>query len=83
MTHSKPVHASSWIESIAFESGVLEIKCQDGRMMQYRSGGSELPMNEEVYKRFLAADSPGKFFNSHIKKIFPGGSVDVPPETTE
>lgn len=72
MTHIKPVNASSWIESIAFEDGVLEIKCQNGRVLRYGSGGPELPMTREVYERFLAADSPGKFFNAHIKKVFPG-----------
>lgn len=83
MKHSKPLNASSWIESIAFEDGVLEIKCQNGRVLQYRSGGPELPMNEEVYERFLMADSPGKFYNSHVKKVFPGGAVEAPSETTE
>lgn len=83
MKHSKPTNESSWIESIGFDGGVLEIKCSNGRVLQYRSGGIELPMNKDVFERFLAADSPGKFYNAHIKKVFPGGSVEAPSEKPE
>jgi len=75
MKHVKPLHESSWIESVGFDGTTLEILCKNGRLLEYTQSEPEVPLNREVFDAFLTAESPGGFYNRHIKKLFRPGRV--------
>jgi hypothetical protein len=45
-------------------SEVLEVRFHDGRVYQYH------PVPMEVWERFLAAPSKGRFFNAEVRRRF-------------
>jgi hypothetical protein len=51
---------SSVVRSVGF-SRVVEIEFESGRVYQY------IDVPEEIYQGMLAAESKGKYFNSHIR----------------
>jgi hypothetical protein len=63
----KPL-TSKTIVSAGFdaEAGVLEIEFRKGEIYEYRGGVSEF-----LFRRLLAAPSPGKFFHDEIEGKFP------------
>jgi hypothetical protein len=54
---------SSVVRSVGF-SRVIEIEFESGRVYQY------IDVPEDVYQGMLAAESKGKYFNSHIRGKF-------------
>ena len=79
MKHEEPKNASSWIKAIGFENGTIEILCHSGKIMRYHGDGPDLPLTKDDYDRFLESDSPGKFYNTHIKKVYPGETIEPDP----
>lgn len=59
--------ASSNIHSVGYDSDKrkLEVKFRSKSIYQY----DDVP--EKVYRRFLSAESKGKFLNKHIKNKYP------------
>ena len=81
MNHQKPAKESSWIETIGFEDGVIEIHCKNGKVMRYQSGSPEVPvLTEADHEAFLEAESPGRFYNAKLKGIYQGGTVNPDAE---
>ena len=66
----KRVNASN-IRSIGYDAGkqLLEIEFTNGSIVQY-SG-----VSPEVHRRFLAAPSPGSFFQDQIEESFPSKRI--------
>ncbi len=58
--------ASSNISSVGFnkDTKTLEVEFYSGGIYQY----SDVP--ETVYSKFIRAESVGKFFHIHIKKVY-------------
>ncbi len=58
---------STDLHSIGYDtaSNVLEAEFLSGKVCQY----TDLP--EHVYKDLMAAQSHGKFFNAHIRYVYP------------
>lgn len=59
----QPVTGSSNIKAVGFENGTLHVEFQNGATYEYRN------VSEELYQRFLAAPSLGKFLNQHIRPL--------------
>lgn len=61
----EPVVSTS-IVSVGFDADIetLEIEFISGSVYRYRN------VEEDVYERFLAAPSKGRFFNEHIKDAY-------------
>ena len=55
---------SSMFTSVGFEENVLEVEYAGGRVYQ----ASGIP--EALYNAFVTADSPGKFFNQHLRNKY-------------
>lgn len=67
MAERKPLK-SNMIVSAGFdaEARVLEIEFRGSEIYEYRGGVSEF-----LFRRLLAASSPGKFFHDEIEGKFP------------
>lgn len=56
---------SSFVRSIAYENGVLEVALASGRTFRYNG------ITPEVFAEMQQAESVGKFYNSRIKNSYP------------
>lgn len=60
---------SSAIKSVGYEGGILEVEMSNGGLYQYE----DFP--EDKYRELLAAESPGRYFQSQIRPAFAGQRV--------
>jgi lysyl-tRNA synthetase class 2 len=64
--------ASSNLESVGYENGILEIRFKHGGTYQY------LNVPEYLYQGLMSAASKGTYFDQHIKKAgFPCRKVSL------
>ena len=63
-----PVTSSNLV-SLGWEEGVLEVEFRRGIVYRYEG------VPEEVYRKLLFAESPGKEFESEVKRQFDGVRV--------
>lgn len=59
--------ASSDLQSVGYEDGVLYIAFRKGGTYWYRG------VPEAVYRALLSAPSHGQYFHAHIKGVYPYG----------
>lgn len=55
---------SSNIDSVGYENGTLEIAFNSGSVYQYMN------VPEKIYQALMSADSKGRYFYRHIRKIY-------------
>ena len=62
----RPV-ASTLIRAVGYDlaSSILEVELVGGRVYQY----FDVPLS--IYSEFMAAESPGGYFNDFIKDLYP------------
>ena len=59
-----PVQSSNLL-SVAYQSGVLEIRFRSGRLYRYFN------VPEAVFQELLHAPSKGRYFHRHIRNVYP------------
>lgn len=67
--------ASSMLASAGYENGVIEVTFKNGKTYRYQG-------TEELFNQMCTDESPGKFFNAHVKPYPAGSNVTAPPPPT-
>jgi hypothetical protein len=67
---------STVIDAVGY-SRVLEIRFESGRIYQYY----DVP--QEIFDEMVAAQSKGKYFNSHIRGRYPYREINLKSDTGE